>query len=126
MGNVEIVPDVVTIFRRNGQRVIRYRVLFPLECTKVLSDFQNRLAASDFQLPPGYSSKYGGEEGERGDALSNLISTVGVLLIMMIASLVLTFNVFSVGWHYYGGCDFISKLKHAQLCLIILLALPQF
>lgn len=96
VGNVEIVPDLVTISRRNGQRVNTVQGFIPAQMlpAKVLSDFQNRLAASDFKLPPGYSWDIGGEEGERGDALSNLISTVGVLLIMMIASLVLTFSSF--------------------------------
>ncbi len=96
VGNVEIVPDVVTISRRNGKRVNTVQGFIPAGMlpARVLSDFQHRLAASDFTLPPGYTWDFGGEEGERGDALSNLISTVGVLIIMMIALLVLTFSSF--------------------------------
>ncbi|MBD2253229.1 efflux RND transporter permease subunit [Nostoc parmelioides] len=96
VGNVEIVPDVVTISRRNGKRVNTVQGFIPagMLAAQVQNDFQDRLTASNFTLPSGYSWDFGGEEGERGDALSNLISTVGVLMIMMIASLVLTFSSF--------------------------------
>ncbi|MDJ0690660.1 MAG: efflux RND transporter permease subunit [Xenococcaceae cyanobacterium MO_188.B32] len=96
VGNVGIVPDVVTISRRNGKRVNTVQGFIPAGMlpAKVLTDFEHRLAASDFTLPPGYFWDFGGEEGERSDALSNLISTVGVLIILMIATLVLTFSSF--------------------------------
>nr|WP_198648793.1 efflux RND transporter permease subunit [Cyanothece sp. BG0011] len=99
VGDVTLVPDVVTISRRNGTRVNTVQGFIPagMLADPVLSDFEARLEASDFSLPPGYSWDFGGEQGERGNAVSNLISTVGVLGIMMVASLVLTFKSFRLG-----------------------------
>ena len=96
VGEVTIVPDVVTISRRNGKRTNTVQGFIPAGILpdQVLSDFRQRLEASDFSLPPGYHWDFGGEQEERGNAMSKVISTVGVLLIIMIASLVLTFRSF--------------------------------
>jgi multidrug efflux pump subunit AcrB len=96
VGNVEIVPDIVAISRRNGQRMNTIQGFIPAGVLpeQVLSEFEKRLEMSNFQLPYGYSWDFGGEQGERQDALSNLIATLGVLAIVMVASLVLTFNSF--------------------------------
>jgi multidrug efflux pump subunit AcrB len=96
VGNVELVPDTVTISRRNGVRVNTIQGFIPAGMlpAQVLSDFEKRLEMIDFQLPYGYSWDFGGEQGERQNALSNLIATLGVLAIIMVTSLVLTFNSF--------------------------------
>ena len=60
----------------------------------VLSDFQERLAASDFRLPPGYELTYGGEASKRDDAVGNLLASVGFLLALMVATLVLSLGSF--------------------------------
>ena len=96
VGTVEILPDIVAISRRNGQRMNTIQGFIPAGVLpeQVLSEFEKRLEMSNFQLPYGYSWDFGGEQGERQDALSNLIATLGVLGIIMVASLVLTFNSF--------------------------------
>ncbi|CAN0432834.1 unnamed protein product, partial [Hapterophycus canaliculatus] len=52
----------------------------------------------DFEanLPNGYSMKYGGEASKRDDAVGNLFSTVGVLGVLMLATLVLSFSSFKM------------------------------
>ncbi len=62
--------------------------------SEIQQDFQSRLAASDFELPVGYRLEYGGEGSKRDDAVGNLVSTVGVLAVCMIATLVLSFGSF--------------------------------
>ncbi|MGK7956383.1 MAG: efflux RND transporter permease subunit [Crocosphaera sp.] len=96
VGEVTMVPDVVTIPRRNGKRFNTVQAFIPAGMLpdRVLSDFKSRLAVSDFSLPPGYSWDFGGEQGERGNAVGNLISRLGLLGIMMVTSLVLTFKSF--------------------------------
>ncbi len=96
LGELELVPEIATISRRNGRRVntvqafIRAGVL----PSTVLADFQQRLEADHFQLPPGYSFDFGGESADRQDAVGNLMSRVGVLLVLMVATLVLSFGSF--------------------------------
>jgi len=96
IAQVNLVPNLATITRRDGQRfntVEGYLQAGTLP-DKVLKQFQIRLEQSDFQLPPGYSLSYGGEVDARGNAVGNLLSTVGLLVILMTATLVLSFNSF--------------------------------
>ncbi len=62
----------------------------------VLAQFQQRLEAGDFALPSGYRIEYGGEADAKGSEVGNLLASVGVLLILMVATLVLSFNSFAI------------------------------
>ena len=44
----------------------------------------------------GYRIEYGGEADARGSAVGNLLASVGVLAILMVATLVLSFNSFAI------------------------------
>lgn len=96
IAQVNLVPNLAFITRRDGQRfntVEGYLQAGALPDT-VLKQFQTRLEQSDFQLPPGYFLSYGGEADARGSAVGNLLATVGLLVILMTATLVLSFNSF--------------------------------
>ena len=60
--------------------------------SKILNAFKHRLEAADLVLPPGYTIRYGGESAKRDEAINNLMANVGVLLVLMTATLVLTFR----------------------------------
>ena len=96
LGQINLVPETAIITRRNGQRVntVQGFVTAGVLSSTILADFQQRLADSNFQLPPGYSMEWGGESAERNDAVGNLLSTVGILIVLMVATLVLSFNSF--------------------------------
>jgi len=78
---VSVIPHFNTLRMNEVQAYITAGVL-PAE---VLADFQQRLAASDFEMPPGYSYEFGGEASKRDDAIGNLMSSVGVLMVLMVA-----------------------------------------
>ncbi|AOX01779.1 acriflavine resistance protein B [Moorena producens PAL-8-15-08-1] len=96
LGEIELVPELATITRRHGQRVntVQGFITAGVLPSTVLADFRERLETSDFQLPPGYSLEWGGESAERNEAVGNLLSTVGVLVVLMVATLVLSFGSF--------------------------------
>jgi multidrug efflux pump subunit AcrB len=96
LGKLQLVPDRAAIVRRDGQRVntIEGFIAAGVLPSVVLKDFQARLKASGFTLPAGYRLEIGGEAEERNSAVANLVSTVGVLGVLMLATLVLTFNSF--------------------------------
>lgn len=96
LGEIKLIPELASIARRNGKRVntIEGFVTVGVLPSTVLAQFKERLAASDFQLPPGYSLEFGGESAERKEAVGNLMTTVGVLLVLMVATLVLSFGSF--------------------------------
>ncbi|NCJ07417.1 AcrB/AcrD/AcrF family protein [Synechococcales cyanobacterium C] len=98
LATVTLEPDLATITRRNGQRlntVLGFLSAGSLPDT-VLTQFQQQLAQQHWQLPSGYRLEYGGEADARGDAIANLLSTVGLLGILMTATLVLSFNSFGL------------------------------
>jgi multidrug efflux pump subunit AcrB len=98
VGNIELVPDLATITHRNGERVntVQGFIQAGLLPATVLKQFNQRLKESGFTLPSGYTLEYGGEQDTRRRAVGNLLSTVGVLLVLMVATLVLTFNSFQL------------------------------
>ncbi|MDB9529522.1 efflux RND transporter permease subunit [Oscillatoria sp. CS-180] len=98
LADVELQPDLATISRRNGQRintVMAFLTAGSLPDT-TLKAFQQRLVDQNWQLPAGYRLEYGGEADARGDAVGNLLAMVGVLSILMTATLVLSFNSFAM------------------------------
>jgi multidrug efflux pump subunit AcrB len=98
LAEISLEPDLATISRRNGQRI--NTVLGFLEAgalpATVLGELEQRLQAQNFELPPGFRLEYGGEADARGSAIGNLLSTVGILTVLMVATLVLSFNSFGL------------------------------
>ncbi len=95
LGKVDLVPDRAVIARRNGRRVnvVRGYITAGVLPGKVLADFRERLA-TEFELPAGYDMEFGGEYAERNDAVGNLSASLGVLVVVMAATLVLSFGSF--------------------------------
>ncbi|MEM9214810.1 MAG: efflux RND transporter permease subunit [Cyanobacteria bacterium P01_F01_bin.150] len=98
VASVQLRPEVSTIARRDGQRVNTVQGFITAGSlpSSVLAEFQQALAEQEFELPPGYRLSYGGEADARGSAVGNLLSTVGVLMVLMTATLVLSFNSFAL------------------------------
>ena len=96
LGQIELVPETAIITRRNGQRTntIQGFVKPGVLPSIVLADLQQRLSDLNFQLPPGYSIEWGGEASERNDALADLVSPLGIIVILIVFILVLSFNSF--------------------------------
>jgi multidrug efflux pump subunit AcrB len=98
IASLDLVPDTASISRRDGQRINTVQAFITAGAlpSTVLAAFQQRLTEQGFELPPGYRIEYGGEADARGTAVGNLLSTVGVLTILMTATLVLSFNSFGL------------------------------
>jgi multidrug efflux pump subunit AcrB len=94
-GEVELVPERAVIARRNGRRVnvVRGYITAGVLPGKVLADYQDHLA-SEFHLLAGYDMEFGGEFAERNDAVGNMSASLGVLVVMMVSTLVLSFGSF--------------------------------
>ncbi len=98
IADLSLVPDLATITRKDGQRINTVQGFITAGSlpANVLAAFQQQLLDEEFTLPPGYRLEYGGEADARGDAVGSLLSTVGVLIILMTATLVLSFNSFGL------------------------------
>lgn len=89
-------PEAAAIPRRDRRRMnevgafVRAGVLPSV----VQSKIEQLLSPERFPLPPGVTLEYGGEASQRDSAVGNLFSTVGVLVVLMAATLVLSFGSF--------------------------------
>ncbi|MEO0827729.1 MAG: efflux RND transporter permease subunit [Cyanobacteria bacterium J06642_9] len=98
IADLSLIPDLAQITRKDGQRINTVQGFITAGALpdNVLTRFKQRLEDTNFALPPDYRLEYGGEADARGDAVGNLLSTVGVLVILMTATLVLSFNSFGL------------------------------
>ena len=96
LGKVTLKPELAKITRYNGERVNRVQgFLTPgVLPDRALSDFKQQLKDADWQLPNGYSYEFGGEAEQKSNALGSLVSTVGVIAVLMVATLVLSLGSF--------------------------------
>lgn len=94
LGTVRVEPESGAITRQDGQRVntvhgwVRPDVL-PIEVT---SDILARLDAEGFSLPPGYRLVLDGDSDAQQDAVGKLTTYLPVLVLLMVATLVLSFR----------------------------------
>ncbi|MEM6253039.1 MAG: efflux RND transporter permease subunit [Cyanobacteria bacterium P01_D01_bin.156] len=98
VASVNLKPELNTIAREDGQRVNTVQAFITAGSlpSNVLAEFQTALEDQGFELPTGYRLSYGGEADARGSAVGNLLSTVGVLVVLMTATLVLSFYSFAL------------------------------
>ena len=98
IADVNLKSEYGSITHLAGTRMNEIQVYIPAGVlpAQVLSAFQQRLDDSGFTLPDGYTLTYGGEAAKRDEAIGNLMANVGILLVLMIATLVLSFGSFRV------------------------------
>ena len=96
LAQLSMEPEFASIPHRNAERLTTVQgfLVAGLLPSKVLEGFERRLSESDVELPAGYRLEIGGESAERDAAVSNLLASAGLLLVLMAATLVLAFNSF--------------------------------
>ena len=96
LASVALEPELTVIPHFNTQRMneVQAYITAGVLPAEVLRDFQTRLAESAFEMPAGTHYVFGGEASKRDDAIGNLMSSVGVLGVLMVATLVLSFSSF--------------------------------
>jgi multidrug efflux pump subunit AcrB len=112
---VRLVPELSGITRRDGERINTVQAfLEPYTLiSDSLADFQRRLDASGFALPQGYHMEFGGEDESRDDALGKLAAFALPLFVVMVGSIVLTFNSFRM-----AGVIFVVAFLSVGLALM--------
>ncbi|MEM9162463.1 MAG: efflux RND transporter permease subunit, partial [Cyanobacteria bacterium P01_F01_bin.4] len=96
IGEFNLVPQLAQITRRNEQRVntVQAFITAGVLPSEVLNNFQAAMAARGFELPPGYYTEIGGEQAESSNATGDLLTYVGLLLLVMGTALVLSLRSF--------------------------------
>ena len=96
LASIRLTPESATIPHRNGERIneIQAYITAGVLPATVLKTLQADLAAEPLALPPGYRLQVGGEAAERDDAIGGLLANVGILAVLMVATLVMSFGSF--------------------------------
>ncbi|WP_068546900.1 efflux RND transporter permease subunit [Thalassotalea crassostreae] len=110
-----VSPSRGAIPHRDGMRVnvIEGYVRTGVLPSMVLAEIQQKLEQQDFNLPNGYSIQIGGESGARDEAVGKLMSSVGIIAILLITVVVLSFNSFRI-----SSIIFISGFMSTGLGLL--------
>ncbi len=94
LGDVVLVPESASISRRNGRRVNNIsgyisRDALAIDVTKAVLE---RLEEASFSLPAGYTLAVAGDSEEQARAFGNLLAYLPVLLLLMAATIILSFR----------------------------------
>ncbi len=91
-----IEPAESVITRTDGVRenTIQAFIVPGVLPEEALQDILEALDASGFVLPQGYSMSLGGDSDARSNTVGNLLASVGLIVTLSIATIVLTFNSF--------------------------------
>lgn len=96
LAKMNVKPELGAIMHFNGRRLNEIQAFLPAGVlpSEVQEVVQQRLDDADISLPSGFSIEYGGEAAKRDDAVGNLMANIGILAVLMVATLVLSFSSF--------------------------------
>jgi multidrug efflux pump subunit AcrB len=96
VANLKLKPTTAMVARLNSIRMQEVQVFLEAGTlpSKVLAKLNQKLEDSAWTIPAGYRMSYGGEASKRGEAVGNLMASVGILVAAMIATLVLSIGSF--------------------------------
>ncbi|WP_020399858.1 efflux RND transporter permease subunit [Kordiimonas gwangyangensis] len=100
VADVKLSTKVGTIEHYNSVRMNKVMAYLEFDVLpEVAFQAMNReLEKADLQIPPGYKVEFGGESEERNEAVGQLFGTAGLLMVMMLLAIVLTFNSFRMAF----------------------------
>lgn len=92
----ELRPAKAVLARRDGRRVNTVQVYIRdgLLPSQALALMRQAMIDNSYTLPTGYSIEIGGEAENRSETVSDLIGTVGIIAVLLLVTVVLSFNSF--------------------------------
>ncbi|MEL6977209.1 MAG: efflux RND transporter permease subunit [Pseudomonadota bacterium] len=94
LGAFTLEPAQSQINRFDGERANTIRGFLQLGVLPeaALNVFRRDLAENPIALPPGYAFEWGGDSDARDETVTNLMSSVSLVMALTIATILLTFN----------------------------------
>ncbi|MEE4244954.1 MAG: efflux RND transporter permease subunit [Kangiellaceae bacterium] len=120
LGEARLIPSQNAIIRENGERINTVqgfikRGLLPEE---VLKQLQQELADDPVNLPPGYRFVIGGDADARNETVTNLMSSMGLIVTLSIATIVLTFGSYRLSVITFVVCLLSAGLSILSLAIM--------
>ena len=94
LGDLKVRPAENPIFRRNGERVNTVQAFVERNVLpeQALKQALERIKNSGLKIPRGYRLELGGDSDARDETLTNLLASMGLIVTLTIATIVLTFG----------------------------------
>jgi multidrug efflux pump subunit AcrB len=117
IAEARLVPSASIVTRRNGERAntVQAFILRDVLPEQALQDIQAALAEAGFTLPHGYRLELGGDSDARASTLGNLLASLGIIVTLSIAVIVMTFSSFRL-----TGIALVVSVLSAGLSLLSL------
>lgn len=95
VAKIELKPAVETYTRvdQKGTVLLSSGVSSTARPNEIVAEFQKRIE-KEYQLPPGYSIAYGGENEQNTESVLSIIKAMAVAALLIITTLVVQFNSF--------------------------------
>ncbi len=119
IGDVDIRPAIGSIPRRDGKRINTVQVFIRdgVLPSVVLARVKQSLNENGVNLPPGFYLEYAGEDEQRDDAVGKLVGSLGLILVLLVVAVVISFNSFRL-----SVTIFIVAIQAAGLGILALFA----
>ena len=117
LGEIDIRPELGVIARRDGERVNTLQVYIrdgQLPAV-VLKRVKAMLQQKQLHLPAGYRLETGGEDAKRSEAVGKLMSSLGLIVVLLIVAVVMSFNSFRL-----SAVIFLTALQAAGMGMLAL------
>jgi multidrug efflux pump subunit AcrB len=117
LGDISIRPQQGVIPRRDGERIntIQLYIRDGVLPAVVLHRLQQSLAETPQDLPLGYRLEFAGEDEKRAETVNKLVSSMGIIVLLLIVSVVMSFNSFRL-----SAIVFIVAIQSAGLGMLAL------
>lgn len=96
LSSAQLRPAQAQITRRDGRRMNKIEIYIRdgVLPAAVLDGVKRSLEEQSFTVPAGYQLEIGGEAEGRNKAVGKLLSSVGIILVLLIVTVVMAFNSF--------------------------------
>ncbi len=120
IATITLEPGEPIITRRNGERMntVQAFILRDVLPEEVLVEAQAVLEAEGFALPPGYRLELGGDSDARSDTLNNLLASLGLIVTLTVAVIVMTLRSFRLSLVAAVVCVLSAGLSMLSLAVL--------
>jgi multidrug efflux pump subunit AcrB len=94
LGSYALVPSSSAITRKDGVRIntVQAYLTRGVLAEEVLKVLKQDLAGNPIAMPQGYQYRFGGDSEDRADVVQDIMAPFGLVLALLVATIVLTFN----------------------------------
>ena len=116
----ELEAGESVISRRNGARIntVQAYLVPDILPAQAMTQITEAFDTAGFELPAGYRMELGGDADARSSTVGNLLASIGVIVMLMITTIALTFNSFRLTAVAFAVCVLSAGLSMLSLAIM--------